>query len=78
MKKIKEPSVSEADMKTEYDFSGGKRGRYAQLFPRDTIAVVLDPEIAEAYPDSQSVNRALHAILQAAPVRRAKTRHKST
>jgi hypothetical protein len=77
MKKIKEPTMYNDDMKPEYDFAGGERGRYAHLFPRDTIAVVLDPEIAEAYPDSQSVNRALHAILKAAPARRAKTKHRT-
>ena len=46
-----------------------------RLFSCDTIAVVLDSEIAEAYPDSEEVNRALRAILQAARVRRVKTKH---
>ncbi len=76
MKKIKETSMDYVDKRPEYNFTGGERGRYAHVFRRDTIAVVLDPEIAEAYPDSKAVNRALRAILRAAPVRRAKTRRK--
>ena len=49
-------------MLPEYDFSGGVRGKYAGWFTRDTIMVVLDPEVAEIFPDAKSVNTALRAL----------------
>ena len=49
-------------MRAEYDFSGAVRGKYASRFPKDTIAVVLDPDVAEMFPDSKSVNEALRAL----------------
>jgi hypothetical protein len=72
MKKKDKKSPEVEDMRVEYDFSGGVRGAYSDRFPKDTIAVVLEADIAEAYPDSESVNRALRAILQAVPTRRRK------
>jgi len=49
-------------MLPEYDFSGGVRGRYAGRFTKDTIMVVLDPDVAEVFPDPKSVNKALRAL----------------
>lgn len=46
----------------EYDFSAGVRGKYAGRFTRDTIMVVLDPDVAEIFPDPKSVNTALRAL----------------
>jgi hypothetical protein len=40
-------------MRPEYDFSQGIRGKYASRFPKDTIAVVLDPDVAEIFPDAK-------------------------
>jgi hypothetical protein len=45
-----------------YDFSGGVRGKYANRFAKDTIMVVLDPDVAELFPDPKSVNEALRAL----------------
>jgi hypothetical protein len=72
MKKKDNKSSEAEDMRMEYDFAGGVRGKYSDRFPKNTIAVVLEPDVAEAYPDSESVNRALRAILQAAPTKRRK------
>jgi hypothetical protein len=43
------------EMLPEYDFSGGVRGKYASRFAKDTIMVVLDPDVAEVFPDPKSV-----------------------
>ncbi len=51
-------------MLPEYDFSGGVRGKYANRFAEGTIMVVLDPDVAELFPDPQSVNNALRALGQ--------------
>ena len=50
------------EMLPEYDFSGGVRGKYAGRFTKDTIMVVLDPDVAEVFPDPKSVNEALRAL----------------
>jgi hypothetical protein len=49
------------EMLPEYDFSGGVRGKYASRFAKDTI-IVLDPDVAELFPDPDSVNKALRAL----------------
>jgi len=50
------------EMLPEYDFSGGVRGKYASRFAEGTIMVVLDPDVAEVFPDANSVNKALRAL----------------
>jgi hypothetical protein len=49
-------------MLPEYDFSKGVRGKYAGRFTKDTIMVVLDPDVAAVFPDPKSVNKALRAL----------------
>jgi len=53
-------------MRSEYDFSKGVRGKYAQRFREGTNVVVLAPEVAELFPDSAAVNDALKALVQIA------------
>ena len=54
---------SDQDMLPEYDFSGGVRGKYVDRFPKGCNAVVLDPDVAEVFTDSESVNQALRALV---------------
>jgi hypothetical protein len=50
-------------MLPEYDFSHGVRGKYAGRFTtKDTVMVVLDPDVAAIFPDRKSVNTALRAL----------------
>ena len=51
-----EPEVDE--MRKEYDFTGGIRGKYAERYTADTNVVVLEADVARAFPDSDSVNAA--------------------
>jgi len=47
------------DIHPEYDFSsmkGGVRGRYAARYRAGTNLVVLDPEVAEAFPTDAAAN----------------------
>jgi hypothetical protein len=60
---MKKPS-SEA-MRPEYDFSGGIRGKYAERYARSINVVLIDPELAAAFPASKSVNEALRALFAA-------------
>jgi hypothetical protein len=58
--------VRETDtMRAEYDFSGGVRGKYAKLFDRSTIAVVLEPDVARVFPTARAVNGALRRLIRA-------------
>ena len=51
------------EMRPEYDFSGGVRGKYVDRYRLGTNVVLLDPELTEAFPDSKSVNDALRALV---------------
>ena len=55
------------DMRRSYDFSGGERGRHHLQYKASGITVVvLDPDVAKAFPDSESVNRALRLLVDLA------------
>jgi hypothetical protein len=54
------------EIRPEYDFSGGVRGKYVDRFRAGTNVVLLEPELARAFPDSRSVNDALKALLSIA------------
>jgi hypothetical protein len=51
------------ETRPEYDFSGGVRGKYADQYRQGVNVVLLEPELAEAFPDSKSVNDALRGLL---------------
>jgi hypothetical protein len=53
-------------MLEEYNFGGGKRGKYSQKYFEGTNIVVLSPDVAEAFPDSESVNEALRMLIKIA------------
>lgn len=63
-----ESDNGESEMLDEYDFSGGVRGKYADRFPKGSkVVVVLEPDVANVFKDSESVNQALRdlaAIIQ--------------
>jgi len=54
------------DLLDEYDFSKGVRGKYAKRYAEGTNAVVLAPDVAAFFPDSESVNEALRALVKIA------------
>ncbi len=57
---------SDPDMLDEYDFSQGVRGKYVQRFAQGSNVVVLSPDIAEIFQDSESVNNALRMLVEIA------------
>jgi hypothetical protein len=65
MKKVE--SEEEDDLRPEYDFSqmrGGVRGKYVERYRQGTNLVLLDPDVAAAFPDAKAVNDALRLLLQ--------------
>ncbi len=57
------------DLRPEYDLSTLKTqvsGKYSQRYAEGTNVVLLDPEVATAFPDSASVNAALRLLIDLA------------
>ena len=57
------------ELRPEYkrsDFGELVRGKYAGRLAEETNVVVLDPEVAEAFPNDAAVNEALHGLLDLA------------
>jgi hypothetical protein len=63
-------------LRPDYDFStltGAVRGKYYERAHAGTNLVLLEPEIAEAFPDSKAVNEALGLLLRVARTGRLRT-----
>ena len=54
------------EMRPEYDFSAGVRGKHYQAYRAGTNVVLLEPDIAAVFPDSASVNHALRLLVRLA------------
>lgn len=54
------------EMLPEYDFSHARRNPYAERFGRDAVLVVLEPDVAQLFPDAGAVNEALRALARIA------------
>ena len=61
MKKIVNKAEG-TEMREEYDFARGVRGKYARRYAQGTNVVVLEPDVAKAFPSSESVNSSLRAL----------------
>lgn len=65
------------DLRREYnleDLKGGVRGKYYKRAIAGTNLVLLEPDIARAFPDSDSVNRALRLLRDVATKSAGRTR----
>jgi hypothetical protein len=56
----------EDEMRAEYDLRGGVRGKYYKQYMEGTNVVLLDPDVAAVFHDSESVNQALRLLIKAA------------
>ena len=65
MKKAKS-RIAVEDMRAEYDFTRAVRGKYYERFRRSSNVVLLEPDVAAAFPNSASVNEALRALATSA------------
>ena len=61
MKKAQHKSTK-PEMRDEYDFSRGVRGKYSRRYAQGTNVVVLEPDVARAFPNAKAVNRSLRAL----------------
>ncbi len=73
MKKVE--TDQEDDMRPEYDFSqlkGRARGKYVERYREGTNLVLLDPDVAAAFPDAKAVNEALRLLMDVAQRQRSR------
>ena len=71
MKKNSTTKQNDYELKKEYDLSKMTilpKGRFDPKRRIGTNVVVLDPEIAKAFPNDEAVNEALRIILKAAKI----------
>ncbi|HQU84722.1 MAG TPA: hypothetical protein PKY59_16405 [Pyrinomonadaceae bacterium] len=60
---MNEKTNNETEMLEEYDFTGGVRGKYVERLSGRKNVITLEPDVAEVFTDSESVNQALRALL---------------
>ncbi len=65
-------------MREEYDFSKGVRAKYFKRYSEGSNIIILDPEVAAVFSDSESVNDALKTLIRAAGHNKALTRTRKT
>ena len=66
----------ETEMLDEYDFTGGVRGKYVDRVANRSNAVVLEPDVAEVFTNSESVNQALRGLLPIIQEQAEKVNHR--
>lgn len=57
-----------------FDYTNAKPNRFAKLTQPGSLAVVLDPNVAEVFKDAESVNAVLRALLTTMPAQRVTAR----
>lgn len=65
----------EDELRSEYDFAqmeGGIRGKYVKRYRVGTNLVLLDPDVAQAFPNDIAVNEALRMLIQIAQRQQSK------
>jgi hypothetical protein len=63
---VKKAKVQTDELRPEYrreDFGRLERGKYAERVREASNVVVLDPEVAQAFPNAKAVNDALRGLL---------------
>ncbi len=54
------------ELRPEYDFSKGVRGKYVARYSEGTNVVFLAPDVAKVFRTSESVNQALRGLIEIA------------
>jgi hypothetical protein len=61
MKKTVNKSAS-SEMREEYDFSRGARGKYVRRYAQGANVVVLEPDVAKVFPNTEAENSSLRVL----------------
>jgi hypothetical protein len=76
----KRAAAARDEIAPEYDFRGARPNPYAARYAAGATAVVLDPDVAAAFPSAERVNEVLRAvagILQSPPTSKARRSRRS-
>jgi hypothetical protein len=72
-KSSRKPSKSrpEGELRAEYtfDYRRSRPNRFASRMAENAVAVVLEPDVAQVFDSSDSVNRLLRSVISALPQR---------
>ena len=60
----KHPSRKKPLRAASVDFTGAVRGKHYKRYRAAAIAVRLDPDVAQSFPDSESANEGLRELLR--------------
>ncbi|MCB8942172.1 MAG: hypothetical protein H6658_00205 [Ardenticatenaceae bacterium] len=70
------------ELRSEYDMKqllkGAIRGKYAQQYAEGTNLIVLAPDVAEAFPNSEAVHEALRLVMRLSQIPSARKQEAST
>lgn len=58
--------IESIELRENYDFSKGVRGKHHQAYRESTNIILLEPDVAKAFPNDESVNKALRYLLEIA------------
>ncbi|HEY4720273.1 MAG TPA: hypothetical protein VII92_00385 [Anaerolineae bacterium] len=61
------PTVKEMRAEYQFDYDKARPNRFAGKADEAPLVVVLDPDVAEVFTNSESVNTALRALITAIP-----------
>lgn len=71
-------SKADPDISPEYDFSQGVRGKYAARYSKMKLKIMLDPDVAAAFPTSDAVNATLRPLARLITAQASKRPNPST
>ena len=68
------------DLRSHYDFdySKARPNRFAGRFAGETLAVVLDPDVASVFQSADAVNAFLRSAIAAMPQARSRARKRAS
>ncbi len=71
---MKKPTEPIDELRSEYDLKSllkdGVRGKYAARYHSGTNLVLLEPEVAKAFPNDKAVNDALKLVIKLTKIRK--------
>lgn len=75
---MKKGTIDNWEMRKEYDFSNARPNKYAKKYAEGTNIVVIEPDLVEFFPDSESVNATLRALVSIFPKAGSKRKSKKS
>jgi hypothetical protein len=76
-KQSKRKARTSDQMRPEYDFSKGVRGKHATRYASGTNVVVLAPDVASQFRTADDVNETLRAVARLMQRRRGRSKHQT-